>query len=423
MNDQTTITIEPETKASSALATIETTNFALVFVPGGVDLILERIKRDARAEAAKLDISTPKNRKAILSLKNKVVRTRTTMDAAGKDLKAEWLAKSNAIDADRRKARAELEALEQEIEAPVVAYQKIEDDRRKANEDAVAAMEAMVVGLSDLTAAEIVERRGQLAIVAEFNYSPEFVARADGVQAGVFAQLEVAHGRAVQREEDAAQAEAERLAEIERARLAAIEAQRQREEQIAREAAEAARVAAEARAAREAEEARQATQREREAAEAAARAETDAAARREQDALAEVERAKRAAEQAEADLLAAIERERIATERAEINRLAEVARAEREKAEAVEAERRRMEQIRAKEEALRIRQVEEERAEAERRAANVANRRRVNGEAVTGIIMAMADAHSGSAEDAEKIAKAIVTALAKNEIRHCSISY
>lgn len=273
MNELSPITIEADAQPSNALATIETTNFALVFVPGGVDAILERIKRDARAEAAKLDISTPKSREAILALKRKVVRSRTTMDAAGKDLKAEWLARSNAIDADRRKARTELEALEAEIEAPVVAFEKIKADLLKANEDAIATIESLADRLGDLNSAEIMERSRQLAIVAEFNWSPEFIARAERVQNGAIAQLDVAFRAAKQREADAAAEMVRAAQEAERNRLAAIQAQQERDAQIAAEAAaEATRLAEAAFALRAKEAAAAARRAEEEAKRAAQRA-------------------------------------------------------------------------------------------------------------------------------------------------------
>lgn len=419
MNEMTTIDLP---SSGSALATIESTDLTAVFItPGGIDAIVSRIEADARSQAKSLDASTEKNRKALASLRYKVARSKTALDDAGKALNEGKRSEINAVDADRRSARDRLDALAVEIEKPLKDYKDAEAARIKANEDAIAAMETLALGLSELATDEIKERYRQAGIVAEFEWSIEFTARAQRVRDGVVAQLQVAHQAAKQREAEAAAEVVRQAEEAERARLAAIQAQKEREEQIARDAAEAARLAAEAKAAREAEEARQAARREREAAEAAARAETDAAARREQEALAEVERAKRAAEQAEADLLAAIERERIAAERAEINRLAEVARAEREKVEAVEAERRRLEQVRVAEEAERTRQAEAERVEAELRAENVEYRRQINREAALDLQqhIQLADGHSLPSDIVQKI----IVAVAKGEIRHITIGY
>lgn len=63
-------------------------------------------------------------------------------------------------------------------------------------------------------------------------------------------------------------------------------------------------------------------------------------------------------------------------------------------------------------------------AEATRkREANVAHKKRINGEVLDAMMQAMGDAHSGAAAEAEKIGKAIITAIAKGEIRHVSIAY
>lgn len=475
MNDMTPAGIEGvaegRVQPGSALATIETTNFALIFVPGGVDDILTRIKHDARQQAAALDISTERGRKAIRSLAHKVARSKTALDGAGAELKAEWLAKSNAIDAERRTIRADLDALKAEISKPVDDYEAAIEAKRKANEDAVAAMESLTTGLSDLASADIADRQTQLAIVAEFDWAPEFIVRASRVRDGVAAQLVVAHGKAQEREAEAA-AEAQRAAEeAERQRLAAVQAQKEREERIAAEAAETARLAAEAKAAREAEERAAAVLATQQETERLAQAERDAAARA---LAAAAERDRRAEERRIAEHRAAIEAmrrlsqpleppdpvsvidaksgqlkdifdnrqwEEFADEadavcRASRSTLASardaaVALAAKQEADRAEAQRQRddaariMAEARARQELAEQQRLEQ--VEAERREANIAHRRKVNGEAATDFIAALEQVRvliAGCADaPMEAIAKAIVTALAKNEIRHCRIGY
>ena len=58
----------------------------MVFVPGGVDSILERIFAEARSTPR--DISTPAGRDAIKSLAYKVARSKTALDDMGKKLVA-----------------------------------------------------------------------------------------------------------------------------------------------------------------------------------------------------------------------------------------------------------------------------------------------------------------------------------------------
>ena len=64
-----------------------------------------------------------------------------------------------------------------------------------------------------------------------------------------------------------------------------------------------------------------------------------------------------------------------------------------------------------------------EEAETARRAANRAHRGRINGEALADIVLAMSNVDTGTASQAESIAKAIVTAIAKGEIRNVTIGY
>jgi hypothetical protein len=312
--------IEPET----AIATIETTNFALVFVPGGVEAIVARIEREAREQAEKLDASTAKGRAARRSLGFKVARSKTAIDDGGKALKAEWQAKIAPIDGDRRDARDRLTALRAEIEAPVDEFEAAEEARIAANQNAIAAMEALTDRLADLSTDEI---QARAASIQPFDWSVEFRVRAERVRAGVVAQLKVAYGEAAQRETEARAEVARQAEEAERQRLAAIEAQRVREEQIAAEAAERATRDAEERAAREAREAEERAQATLRAQAVAAEQERAAALRREIEA---------------AEALARVEREKAAAEeKAERDRVAAEQKAEADKAAAIEAERQR----------------------------------------------------------------------------------
>src|SRR6185437_576408 len=146
------------TERSSALATIETLVPAQVFASGAIETVLSRIEREARERAAALDISTPAGRKDIASLAYKVARSKTALDGAGKDLKAEWLAKSNAVDAERRTLRERLDALADEVRAPLTEWENAEKPRVKAHEDAlVAIVESPDYGSAE-TATELAER-------------------------------------------------------------------------------------------------------------------------------------------------------------------------------------------------------------------------------------------------------------------------
>jgi hypothetical protein len=307
MNEITIIDVPAE----GVLETIERTDLATILAnPGATDTLLERIATDARARAAILDISTKKGRDGIASLRRtKLGGAKSQITAAVNKLTEEWRSQTAAAVANRKKSEAFISALQDEVGAELDKYVAAEAARTIANKNAIDALEALVDGLADLTAAQIKERWRQAGVVAEFPWSVEFAVKAERVQNGVIAQLEVAHARAKQREAEAA-AEVVRLAEeAETQRLAAIEAQRVREEQIAREAAEKATQEAEALAARQAEEAAKAAQDALDAAEARAQAERDAAAQREREAEAKAahdrEIAQQVAERAETARVAA----------------------------------------------------------------------------------------------------------------------
>jgi hypothetical protein len=68
-------------------------------------------------------------------------------------------------------------------------------------------------------------------------------------------------------------------------------------------------------------------------------------------------------------------------------------------------------------------QARADKADAERRAANVAHRKRINNEVMADIVTGMSPHDAFAPGNAEDIAKAIVVALAKGEVRHCRIGY
>lgn len=241
MND---MIIDAEPDSGGAIATLPTMNLAtIITTPGAMDALLDRIERDARAIRAGLDISTEKGRKAIGSLaKSKVANAKVQIVEAANKLTEGWRRDTAVVVADRKKVEARLDALRDEIEAEVVAYRAAKAATEKANEDAIAVLDALVVGLADLTSAEIEGRIKQAGIVSEFGWAPEFVQRAGRVFGGVAAQLHMADQTAKANEIEA-EAEAIRQAEeVERQRLAAIEAQKAHEAAIAAEATRLAEI-------------------------------------------------------------------------------------------------------------------------------------------------------------------------------------
>jgi hypothetical protein len=240
----------------------------LIFVPGGAEKVLASIIAKARAEAATLDVSRARDRDAMRSLAYKLRRLKTTGDESGKALKADYLAKINPIDAERRVWRDEMDVLVAEIVAPAEKFDADEAARLLAHETAIAELIAIGDAAPGLSSAELMALIEKLAHTHPVRQWQEFEDRAGKARRNAHNALVVESGVAVARE--AAEAEAARLAEeeAERQRQETARLQAEREAEIARQAAEAARLAAEAvaaeeaaRVAREAEEARLAAER------------------------------------------------------------------------------------------------------------------------------------------------------------------
>lgn len=463
--------------------TPRSTSTALAVIRSALPTILAADEKDilgalkAELDAFSADPTTPTGREAIASMAYKVSRTKMDLDRLGKSLTEEWRKQTNAVNDERRVIERHMNALRDEVRAPLTAFETREKERVAAHQEALQEVESWATIPDDWTAYQVASRIEELRDSELLSRDwQEFHERAATAFRAAYNALRLAH---LEREKAEAQAAEEaRLAaeEAERHRIAEEEARKIREEQIAREAAEAARKAAEEEAARKAAEAEAAAQREREAAAERQRA----AERREQAAREAAERAER--EKAEAQARA--EEQRVATHRMHIDNLrayprglsadassdmlrqmlaslaralrardwqeyadeaataatesevslkSELQRAEQREADAAEARRKGAEQ-RAREAAERAREEERKRqadeaamraADEKRRAENLEHRRRINKEAAAALADVIADAPTGYADEdiARDVAQAIVTAIARGTVPHTSIRY
>lgn len=406
--------------------------------PGAIKALVERIQQDARAQAAALDISSEKGRKAIASLAHKVARSKTAIDEAGKALNESKRAEIAVVDADRRWARETLDDLKTEVRKQLTDWEEADESRIAAHKTALAVINEMVPGLPAGASTEHIS--GLLATLKtnQPREWQEFTVLAGRATAEAVTALQAAWDQAYERECNAA-AERERKAEeTERKRQAAALAQKEREEKIAADAKrEAEERAAQAEIAREVAEAR--VEQERIAAHGRAltalrgmiadtcapengsslirlttkifdrmaehtrdwqdyRDQYDAlitegrAKIAERLAVVEGQEADQRAAAAEKERLLEIERDRIKTERDEINRQAERAKAERERADADD----------------------QQRHEAQQRADNTTHRKAVSDAAVGALIAA------GLSRGAALTA---VKAIAAGSIPHVVINY
>lgn len=279
----------------------------------------------AEVDAFVPDVSTAKGRDEIKSLAYKITRTKTAIDAAGKELNEEARAKINAVDAERRKAREHLEALAKTVRAPLTEWEEAEK-ARETEVDRIITMLRSSRFVEQSETSDSIRERG--TIIHNIAIDPEvFRDRADEAERekkDTVAHLLAAMEQAIKAEKAAE--ELERLRKAEAERQAAEQAKREAEEDEARRIEEERR-REEARAAAERAEQERIARAEQEAAERARR-EAEEAAQRERDeerrqheaALAAEREAREKAEreaQAERDRIAAEEAARVEAERRE----------------------------------------------------------------------------------------------------------
>lgn len=345
------------TRESTDLVALMPLKAEMVFVPGGVDAILKKIADEVRAH--KPDISTEAGRAAIASLAYKVARSKTALDDMGKDLVSDWKTKAAAVDVDRRKIRAGLDALKEEVRKPLTDWERADMARIEAHEQAIADMLAMLNFVEEPTAADL-QALIDIHAARPARAWEEFTQRASEAAAMVGARLEKAHAAAVKREAEAA--ELDRL----RAEKIASE-QKERDDRIAAVAAESARLQAEAKA---------------EIAAAAAEMERQAAIFR--------------AEKAEADAKAAHEKHMRERDEA-------IAAAERSRLAAIEAERQRVADEKAAQDLL-----------AKKREENKKHRAAINNEILAALVQAGVSEAAG---------KTVIGLIASGNCPHVKISY
>ena len=340
--ETTSPSTEQGEETGTALALIRTQPAALIYAPGVLAGLVERIKSEVRRELATLDVSRPKDKARIISLAAKVASAKVSLDDAGKTLGEEARKQIDAINADRKWMREVLDPFKIEVRKPVTDLENAEKERVAAHEAALAALRSLSTFNVPPTIGDI-ELAIAVAQACNEGGWEEFGKRAMDTQKIVLFELgemltaakkaeadrieserlraEAAERAIKEREEAAALAAkqaAERKAE-EQARIAreVAEAEQRRveNESIQAEArakqAEAEKIAAEERAARELQEAEDRRKREAEQAEARRKADAEVAKRREEEAAAKAKRDQDAAIEAERQRVAAEQRRKL----------------------------------------------------------------------------------------------------------------
>lgn len=345
---------------------------------GDVDAVLDEVARRARRHVA--DLSTATSRKHIASVAFDVSKSKVVLEKMAVALVAEKKAEVTAVDKERIRLGKVLDALRDEVRAPLTEWEEAE----KAKAAALAKRVQDIRDIALMHDGTVTGIQMALDMVTALDVEDGY-----GDQAGAAALAQTLTAKALRGALQAAQE---------------------------REAAEAARIAEEARqqAQREAEAAELAAQVERDRQAALARAAEEQAERervaeerriqREAEHAAQIERLKEEAAQAEKDRRA---READAEDRrkrqAEADKLAAEAEAERRAEQAAENERRR---IKAQQDAIA--------ADALRRQQDREHKGRIMGE-VKAALMAL-----GLEEEQ---AKAVVLNIAAGKVVHTVMEF
>jgi hypothetical protein len=358
----------------------------------GVDPLLAAIK----AEVAKFvpDVTTKKGREAIGSLAHKISLSKTALDELGKELNAELKARTAKVDAERKTLRDRLDEMRDEVLRPRDEWEAAEATRIQHHEEAIRDAQATQSMARTYTTMDQID--DAFAEMEQLKIRPweEFADRGKEAVTNAIIAIAARRDQIIAEEEERKKVEAERE---ELARLRQLQAERDEHDRKAREAIAE-------------EEARRQTEAERER--IAAQAVEDARAR----LMAEQEaQRKRHEDELEANRRRLLEQEEEHARElaaAEQRGKAELARLQREKEAAIEAERERV----ATEKAAEL-------EAAQKREANKRHAAKINNEASADIAKAIAAKHADGVAAAGDVAKAIVVAIARGQIRHVTIAY
>ncbi|PZT87796.1 MAG: hypothetical protein DI627_06000 [Acinetobacter sp.] len=343
----------------------------------GIQDLFDRMAEQARSIVP--DVTTKKGRDAIASQAYKVSKSKAAVDNHGKDLVAGIKAQAAAIDRDRKAWRDQCDALRDEIRKPL-------DDWEQAENDRVAKHQAVIRAIHSLHGENILNKesheiKGYIFDLENTEIDSSFEEFEQEAKIAKLETLEKLRTALTAREKyEAEQAELEclRQAEIERQ-------QKERDEAIARQAAEKAQREAEQKA----------------------KAEADRIEREKLEAIEKAEREIREFAEREARLKAEKEAAELREAQLKQQAIEQAKKAEIKEKQAIEAERKRIED----EQAAQLKAQQE--AEAAR-LANVEHVRAINNQILNKFCEIGLD---------EGQAKAVITAIAKNQIPHISVKY
>jgi len=195
----------------------------------------------AAVESFKADASTEEGRKAIASFDYRLARSKTALDAAGKAIVDGLKELPKRIDANRRRARLQIEAWQRDIRAPLDEWVAVDNARREIHLDTIRLIQQIGLVPARSDSDTIRQKIAEVEHVAIGPQLEEFEEEGRVAREAALGNLRTA----------LAEREAWEAQEAENARLRAIVAEQEAAAKKAREEQEKLRAAAE-RAQREA---------------------------------------------------------------------------------------------------------------------------------------------------------------------------
>lgn len=341
-----------------SLPEITQNNAPEVFTTGGLTPFIERVASEVKGEVP--DLTTEKGRKRIASLAMQVSRSKTAIEKPGREYLKHIKALPKTVEAELREFVRGMDALRDEVRAPLNEWEATEKARIDGHEQKLERIRNWLDADRTYTSSEL-EKEIQSLVDLSIDDMEEYADRAALSKEATHSRLTAMLGPL--KESEAQQAELERLRQE-----AAQREQKEREQRIAIEA------------------------------EAKAKAEAELAVKNEREAAAQREaQLKAEAEQAQRDALAA-------TEQAKLE-------AQRQQEQAIEAERQRV----AAEQQAKLEAEQEAKRLAKEKAANFEHRKAINSAALFSLML--------NADLNEEQAKAVVMAIAKGQVENVTITY
>ena len=355
---------------------ISADNAPAIYVAGGLGQFFEAVRAEVTGELP--DLTTRKGRERIASLAATVSKSKAAVEKPGRDYLRRLKEMPKVVESELREFVTKMDNLRDATRQPLTEWEEAEQARKDKHVDGIQVMKDFLIFECAPSADQIGQIIATLQLVAVNDTWEEFLPEAAQVKDETLAKLRNLLSERAQHE--AEQAELTRLRLEKEARD-----KKDHEERIAREAAEAATRAAEEKA-----------RLEREAEEQRARDEKAAAEKRENDLKLQAAEAERKAEQAK--------REKVEADH----------KAERDRLQAIEDQKKAVEQARLAEVARANAAADEILRQQKARQADVAHKSKVLGEAKQALI---------DMNISEELAKAIVLKIARGEVPNVSIQF